>query len=105
MKTIPASASAFCWATAPASVTGAIAPDSVNGVITIGWLRPDSSIMPCSIGASRRSGDDELMTVNTDGSRSSVSSSTPRAMRAIVQHVPVALAAEAVACAATCRSA
>ncbi len=39
VNTMPASASAFCWATAPASVTGAIAPDSVNGVITTTWLR------------------------------------------------------------------
>ena len=39
--------------------------------------------MPWSIGVSRRSGDDELMTVKTDGSRSSVASSTPRAIRTI----------------------
>ena len=73
---MPASASAFCWATAPASVIGAIAPDSVNGVITITWLRDENSMMPCSIGRSRRSGDDELITLNTDGSRCSVASST-----------------------------
>ena len=53
--------------------------------------------MPCSIGASRRSGDDELTTVNTDGSRSSVASSTWRAMRDHLEHVAVALGAEAVA--------
>ena len=80
---MPASASAFCWATAPARVIGAIAPDSVNGVITITWLRADSSMIPCSIGVSSRSGDDELITVNSEGSRSSVSSSTCRAMRVI----------------------
>ena len=80
---MPASASAFCWATAPASVTGAIAPDSVNGVITMTWLRDANSIIPCDIGVSRRSGDDELTTVNTDGSRSSVASSTCRAIRDI----------------------
>ena len=73
---MPASASAFCWATAPASVIGAIAPDNVNGVITITWLRDENSMMPCSIGRSRRSGDDELMTLNTDGSRCKVASST-----------------------------
>ena len=33
VRTIPASASAFCSASAPASVTGAIAPASVNGVM------------------------------------------------------------------------
>ena len=35
-KVIPPRASAFCCATAPASVMGAIAPASVNGVTTIG---------------------------------------------------------------------
>ena len=30
------SASAFCWANAPAKVTGLIAPDRVNGVTTNG---------------------------------------------------------------------
>ena len=33
-RTSPASASACCWASAPASVTGAMAPASVNGVRT-----------------------------------------------------------------------
>ena len=33
VSVMPASASAFCWTRAPASVTGAIAPISVNGVI------------------------------------------------------------------------
>lgn len=32
VNAIPASASAFCCTTAPATVTGAIAPASVNGV-------------------------------------------------------------------------
>ena len=35
VKAMPASASAFCCATAPTIVTGAIAPASVNGVITM----------------------------------------------------------------------
>ena len=35
VKAIPASASAFCCTTAPATVTGAIAPASVNGVTII----------------------------------------------------------------------
>ena len=79
--TIPASASAFCSATAPASVTGAIAPASVNGVMTITWLRDENSMIPWSIGVSSRSGELELITVKIDGSRSSVASSTPRAIR------------------------
>ena len=33
---MPASASAFCWASAPARVMGAIAPARVNGVTTTG---------------------------------------------------------------------
>ena len=47
------------------------------------WFRADISRMPWSIGVSSRSGELELMTVKTDGSRSSVSSSMPRAMRTI----------------------
>ena len=39
--------------------------------------------IPCDIGVSRRSGEFELTTENTDGSRSNVASSMPRAMRAI----------------------
>ena len=83
VSVIPASASAFCSTSAPASVTGAIAPASVNGVMTTTWLRDDISRMPWSIGVSSRSGDDELMTVKTEGSRSSVASSMPRAIRTI----------------------
>ncbi len=81
--TSPASASACCCASAPASVTGAIAPASVNGVSTTTWLRRAICNTPSSIGVSSRSGEDELMTVNSDGSRSSASSSIPRARRAI----------------------
>jgi hypothetical protein len=65
-----------CCATAPARVTGAIAPARVNGVMTTTWLRDEYSIIPCSIGVSRRSGEDELITVKIDGSRSRVSAST-----------------------------
>ena len=83
VRVIPASASAFCSTSAPASVTGAIAPARVNGVMQMTWFRADISRMPWSIGVSSRSGDDELMTVNNDGSRSSVSWSIPRAIRAI----------------------
>ena len=73
---MPASASAFCWASAPASVIGAIAPANVNGVMMMIWLRDENSIMPCNIGMSRRNGEDELMIENTDGSLSSVSGDT-----------------------------
>ncbi len=81
--TRPASASACCCASAPASVTGAIAPASVNGVITTTWLRRAIWMTPSSIGVSSLNGDDELMTVNSEGSRSSVSSSSPRAILTI----------------------
>ena len=50
------SASAFCWAIAPASVAGLIAPASVNGVATTGWPCFAISIRPSDIGPSRRSG-------------------------------------------------
>jgi hypothetical protein len=64
-------------------VTGAIAPASVNGVMHTTWLRSANAMIPCSIGASRRNGEDEFTTVNTDGSSSSCSSLMPRAMRTI----------------------
>ena len=80
---MPASASAFCCASAPAIVTGAIAPASVNGVITMIWLRRDISIMPCSIGSSSRSGEEELMMLSSEGSRVICSAEMPRPMRAI----------------------
>ena len=51
--------------------------------MTMTWLRAENSRIPCSIGVSSRSGELELMTVNTDGSRSSVASSMPRAIRTI----------------------
>ena len=40
VSTMPAIASACCCASAPAMVTGLMAPDSVNGVMTLHW--------PCS---------------------------------------------------------
>ena len=46
VKTIPANASALCWEIAPATVTGAIAPARVNGVMQITWLREENSMMP-----------------------------------------------------------
>ena len=57
------SASAFCWAIAPASVAGVIAPASVNGVATTGWPHVAISTRPSDIGPSSRSGEFVLMIV------------------------------------------
>ena len=64
-------------------VTGAMAPASVNGVKMMIWLRADISMMPCSIGVSSLSGEELLITENSEGSRSICSALMPRAMRAI----------------------
>ena len=77
------SASAFCWAIAPASVAGLIAPASVNGVATIGWPWIAISSRPSDIGPSRRSGEFVLMIVMRLGSRASRSRSIPRARQII----------------------
>ena len=63
-KEIAASASAFCCVTAPTTVTGAIAPASVKGVIITACPRAAARIAPSSIGQSCLSGDDELIFVN-----------------------------------------
>jgi hypothetical protein len=83
VKAMPASASACCCTSAPATVTGAIAPARVNGVITTAWLRDEYCRMPSSIGSSNRSGELALMMVKMDGCSSRVASSTCRAMRTI----------------------
>ena len=83
VKAIPARASAFCCTTAPATVTGAIAPARVNGVTTTTWLRAEYCRIPSSMGVSRRSGELLFTMVKMDGSVSSWSSLTPRAMRTI----------------------
>ena len=57
------SASAFCWARAPARVAGVMAPASVNGVATTAWPWLAISMSPSDIGPSRRSGVFELMIV------------------------------------------
>ena len=72
------SASAFCWASAPASETGVIAPASVNGVATTGWPWSAISMSPSDIGPSSRSGEFELMIVMTLGAASNPARSTPR---------------------------
>ena len=83
VKAIPARASAFCCTTAPATVTGAIAPASVNGVTTTTWLRAEYCRIPSSIGVSRRSGELQFTTVKIDGCASRSSWVTPRTMRTI----------------------
>ena len=83
VNAMPARASAFCCTSAPATVTGAMAPASVNGVTTTTWLADDISMMPCSIGPSYRSGEDALMMVKSDGSLSSWSRLIPRPIRTI----------------------
>ena len=60
-----------------------MAPASVNGVITIGWLWRAISITPSSIGPSYCSGELALTTVNIEGSASSCAWGTPRAIRVI----------------------
>ena len=74
------SASAFCWASAPASVTGVMAPASVNGVATTGWPHVAISMSPSDIGPSRRSGEFVFTIVISVGSRTRVSRSTPLVM-------------------------
>ena len=97
VRTMPASASAFCSTSAPARVTGAIAPASVNGVMHTIWLRSAKAMTPCDIGVSRRSGELVLTTVNTDGSTSSVAVVDAPRDADHLEDVEVALAPERVA--------
>jgi hypothetical protein len=84
ISVMPARASAFCCANAPAMVAGAMAPESVKGVSTIGWPWRDISSRPWIIGPSRRRGEFELTIENRLGSRASCSCEiNPRAMRII----------------------
>ncbi len=92
----PTSASAFCWLSAPASVIGAIAPASVNGVTHTIWLRRDISMIPWLIGTSSVSGELVLMIVKMLGSRSICSSVTPAGDPHHLDRVDVALPAERV---------
>ncbi len=77
------SASAVCCATAPAIVTGAMAPDSVKGVTITGWPRRASRMAPSSIGQSCFSGEEELMLVYMRGAAANSSCVRPPAMRTI----------------------
>jgi hypothetical protein len=62
-RVMPARASA-CWrVSAPASVTGAIAPARVNGVTTESWPAAAKSISPMHMGMSSWRGELLLMTV------------------------------------------
>ncbi len=80
---MPDSASAFCCTSAPAIVTGAIAPDRVNGVTTTAWPADAICMMPSIMGTSSFSGELVLMIVKTDGSSRSCSREMPRASLAI----------------------
>ena len=82
-STMADSPSATNWVTAPAMVTGAIAPASVNGVTMVGCPRRASRIAPSSIGQSCLSGEEELMLVYMRGRASNSSWVSPPAMRTI----------------------
>ena len=75
--------SARNWVTAPARVTGAMAPARVKGVTMVGCPRRARRIAPSSIGQSCLSGEDELMLVYMRGAASNSSCVSPPAMRTI----------------------
>ncbi len=79
-STMPNSASAFCCASAAASVTGAIAPISVNGVITTGWPCSAIATRPSAIASSNRRGLLTEMIVITPGLSRHVLERDPRAI-------------------------
>src|SRR6202050_144188 len=66
-STVPASASAWASVRAPATVTGAIAPARVNGVMMNTCPAAANSRMPLPIGMSSCSGELVLMMVDTYG--------------------------------------
>ena len=78
-----ARASAIDWTTAPAMVTGAMAPARVKGVTMTGWPRRAKRMAPSSIGQSCLSGLEELMLVKRRGALSNSAWPRPLAMRAI----------------------
>ena len=78
-----ASSSACCCTSAPAMLAGAIAPESVNGVMTATWPARAKSIRPCAIGMSRLSGELVLMTVQVWGRASNSAGVRPRTRRSI----------------------
>ena len=82
-STMADSPSATNWVTAPTTVTGAMAPASVNGVTIVGCPRRARRMAPSSIGQSCFSGEDELMLVYMRGVASNASWESPPAMRTI----------------------
>ena len=78
-----ARASAMERTTAPAMVTGAMAPASVKGVTMTGWPRRAKRMAPSSMGESCFRGDEELMLVKRRGWLSNSAWGRPEAMRAI----------------------
>ena len=79
------SASAWLSVSAPAIVTGAIAPIRQNGVTMQGWPLSAKSIRPCAIGMSIWRGELVLMTVVHQASALNCSGVRPRAMRNIAK--------------------
>jgi hypothetical protein len=76
----PNSASAFCWQSAAASVTGVIAPISVKGVMVTGCPCSAMAISPSAIASSKSRGEFTEMIVITPGDRRISSTLMPRAI-------------------------
>ncbi len=82
-STTPKSASAFCCASAAASETGAMAPISVNGVMTTAWPCSAIAISPSVMASSKRRGLFTEMMVMTPGLSAICRGSRPRAIAII----------------------
>ena len=95
-RAMAASASAIDCTTAPAIVTGAIAPASVKGVTITGWPRRAKRIAPSSIGQSCLSGLEELMLVKRRGLLSNSVAAEAAGDAGHLDHVLDPLGAEAV---------
>ena len=95
-RAMAASASAIDWTTAPAMVTGAMAPASVKGVTITGWPRRAKRMAPSSIGKSCLSGEEELMLVKSRGCALELGLREARGDAGHLDHVLDALGAEAV---------
>ena len=67
VSTMPSIASACCCTSAPASVTGLMAPASVKGVITFTWPCSAMVMRPSPIGMSSCSGELVLMMPSSAG--------------------------------------
>jgi hypothetical protein len=75
---MPASASAFCWVSAAAMVTGVMAPIKVKGVTATAWPCSDMAMSPSLIAWSKRRGEFTEMMVVTEGSSRISSRVLPR---------------------------